>query len=482
MTSSEDERYSPFQEEHRLVFQDWTNLPGRDPVGTRPGRSWHSHCQAGSSPRSSPHRHRRSYSAQQLASRQHRSPQGERRSPWDQWPRHHQSQGAGRQATKHQSWSDVRQPRWDGPRDVSRNPSGSRRVSPMDSEGAAARRGLSERQCQHTSASPREVGPTAAAEDENQVEVLRLSHRELTQMIRESTSAAGATSVLPGGYQNLKVQIPGSREGRPIPVVVSIPRPSFPRSLEPTATVSAPPRPACEPAATVSAPQPLAREPAATVFVPPQASQGPEASAAQKRVASSRNKECSLCQKQVPNFPRHVETYHLPWYFVPDLACWKCQQTACNLSSLLERHVSCGFQGHFDDQQYLHWLESMRAFLDQLTQMCGYQTSTDLLLWCLNARFFPQDVGVILSPTRECLLRGLDKSLGGTLRLLPFSPLNVLRPSLIGTPCTACCSVWPNHSARTSESVAWRSVPYPLQMFLSWRWMDIVMWTLWPAS
>ena len=413
MTSSEDERYSRFREERRVVFQDRTNLPGRDPVRTRPGRSSHSHRRAGSSPRRSPQRHRRSHSAQQPASRRHRSPQCERRSRRDQRPRHHQLQGAGRQATKHRSRSDVGQPRRDGPRDVSRNPSGSRRVSPVDSEGTAVRRGPGQRQRQQTRASPREVGPTAAAEDENQVEVLRLSHRELTQMIRESTSTASATSVLPGGYPNLKVQIPGSREGRPIPVMVSIPCPSFPRSREPKTTVSAPPRPACEPAATVSAPQPLAREPAATVSVPPQASQEPEASAAQKPVAPSRNKECSLCQKQVPNLRRHVETYHLPWYFVPELACWKCQQTAYNLSSHLERHVGCGFQGHFNDQRYLHWLESMKAFLDQLTRICGYQTSTDLLLWCPNARFFLQDVDVILSPTRECLLRGLDKSLGG---------------------------------------------------------------------
>ena len=171
-------------------------------------------------------------------------------------------------------------------------------------------------------------------------------------------------------------------------------------------------RPACEPAATVSAPQPVAREPVATVSVSPQASQGPEASAAQKPVAPSRNKECLLCQKQVPNLHPHVETYHLPWYFVLEPACWKCQQTAYNLSSLLERHVGCGFQGHFNDQRYLHWPESMKAFLDQLARICGYQKSTDLLLWCRNARIFPQDV-VILSPTRECLLRGLDKSLGG---------------------------------------------------------------------
>ena len=192
---------------------------------------------------------------------------------------------------------------------------------------------------------------------------------------------------------------------------------------EPTATVSAPSRPACEPAATVSA-QPLAREPVATVSVPPQASQGPEASAAQKPVAPSRNKECLLCQKQVPNLHPHVETYHLPWYFVLELACWKCQQTAYNLSSLLERHVGCRFQGHFNDQRYLHWPESMKAFLDQLARICGYQKSTDLLLWCRNARFFPQDVGVILSPTRECLLRGLDKSLGGNAEAITIQPPN----------------------------------------------------------
>ena len=156
MTSSEDERYSRFQEERRVVFQDRTNLPGLDPVGTRPGRSLHSHRRAGSSPRRSPHRYRRSHSAQQPASRRHRSPQRERRSRWDQRPRHHQSQGAGHQARKHRSRSDVGQPRRDGPRDVSRNPSGSRWVSPVDSEGAAARRGPGERQRQHTSASSRE--------------------------------------------------------------------------------------------------------------------------------------------------------------------------------------------------------------------------------------------------------------------------------------------------------------------------------------
>ena len=391
------------------MFPDRVNLPSRDPVGPGHGRSSCPHRWTVSSPRCSPCRHH-SWSTRLSESSRERNPQHGRRNRWDQHTRHDQSYSAGHRVSQHQSPSEVRQPRRDGLKYASRNPSGSRRVFHIDPEGVAARRGNpGERQRQHTNAPPTQVGLTAAvgraAEDqENRVEVLRISHRELTQMAQkasQNTNMVGATPVLPRGYHNFRVQVPGSGERRPIPVVVSIPRParepvatvSAPQhpAWEPVATVSAPQHPAREPVAKVSAPQHPAREPVATVSAPQHPAWEPvasvsapplpspelEASAAQK---PSKTTKCSLCGKQVPNLRRHVQSYHLPWYFIPELTCCKCQQSAYNLTSLLERHVSCGYQGHVDDQRYLCWLESMKAFLDQLTRMCGYQKSTDLLL------------------------------------------------------------------------------------------------------
>ena len=141
MTSSEDERYSCFWEEHHIAFRDEANLPGRDPVGTRHGRSSYPHHWAVSSPRHIPHCRHHSQSAHPSESHRERNPQHGRRSRWDQHTRHHQLYSAGHRASQHQSQSEVWQPCKDGPKDVSRNPSGSRRVSHTDLEGVAARRG-----------------------------------------------------------------------------------------------------------------------------------------------------------------------------------------------------------------------------------------------------------------------------------------------------------------------------------------------------
>ena len=141
MTSSEDEHYSHFWEEHHIVFRDWANPPGRDPVGTRHGRSSCPHRRAVSRPRHSPHCRHHSQSPHPSEFHWERNPQYGRRSRWDQHTHHHQPYSAGHRTSQHQSQSEVGQPCKDGPKDVSRNLSGSRRVSHTDPEGVAVRRG-----------------------------------------------------------------------------------------------------------------------------------------------------------------------------------------------------------------------------------------------------------------------------------------------------------------------------------------------------
>ena len=71
---------------------------------------------------------------------------------------------------------------------------------------------------------------------------------------------------------------------------------------------------------------------------------------------------------------------------------------------------------------------------------------------------------------------------GGTLRLLPFSPLTVLRPSSTGIACTVYCRVCLICKDSTSALVPRGAAPYLLQTFPSWRLTDTVTWTLWPIS
>ena len=71
---------------------------------------------------------------------------------------------------------------------------------------------------------------------------------------------------------------------------------------------------------------------------------------------------------------------------------------------------------------------------------------------------------------------------GGTLRLLPFSPLTVLRPSSTGIACTVYCRVCSIRKDSTSALVPRGAAPYLLQTFPSWRLTDTVTWTLWPIS
>ena len=72
---------------------------------------------------------------------------------------------------------------------------------------------------------------------------------------------------------------------------------------------------------------------------------------------------CRLCNVAVTSLRRNALRVHLPWYFYPEIACWKCKRACACASELRCRHLSRHPEGMFNNPAQLgEWL----------TTLCGY--------------------------------------------------------------------------------------------------------------
>ena len=130
----------------------------------------------------------------------------------------------------------------------------------------------------------------------------------------------------------------------------------------------------------------------------------PASTGSGKKTAS---RECPLCKARVLVLKRHVELEHLPWYFTPELACWKCQVGVENSCSLLDRHAGCRDEV-FTEKRFLQWLQTMGLLLEELGKILGFSSGDGLFQFCVRQGLYPQEKGVQLSPTREVYLLWLE--------------------------------------------------------------------------
>ena len=92
---------------------------------------------------------------------------------------------------------------------------------------------------------------------------------------------------------------------------------------------------------------------------------------------------CRHCNVAVMSLRRHALRVHLPWYFYPEIACWKCKRACVYASELRCRHLSRHPERMFNNPAQLgEWL----------TTLCGYvklQASLLRATWKISWPTFP---------------------------------------------------------------------------------------------
>ena len=133
------------------------------------------------------------------------------------------------------------------------------------------------------------------------------------------------------------------------------------------------------------------------------------------------SQSCTICKTSVTNLWRHVQAAHLPWYFVPELACWTCERH-CISSHELQRFDQGS--GVFTEQRLPAWMHTMYQLLITMEQVSKISSSEELLHYCKTNSFYPTDPGVTLSPTRETLLEWQERYAGRLQTEVTINPLN----------------------------------------------------------
>ena len=92
----------------------------------------------------------------------------------------------------------------------------------------------------------------------------------------------------------------------------------------------------------------------------------------------TRQRPCFLCEPSTrfSNPGRHTLTTHLPWYFAPHTACWKCGmqegQEKFLLKHVEDRHSSCVDLAQFSEEVHgRKWVELMTGFFFDLAAILG---------------------------------------------------------------------------------------------------------------
>ena len=132
------------------------------------------------------------------------------------------------------------------------------------------------------------------------------------------------------------------------------------------------------------------------------------------------SQSCTICKTSVTNLRRHVQAAHLPWYFVPELACWACERHCISSRQLQRFHQGCCVF----TERLSAWMHTMQDLLITLQQVTMTSSLEDLLHHCKTNNFYPTDPGVTLSPTQETLLEWQERYAGRSETEVTINPLS----------------------------------------------------------
>lgn len=101
--------------------------------------------------------------------------------------------------------------------------------------------------------------------------------------------------------------------------------------------------------------------------------------------------ECFVCRKVIrTKVQRHVLKQHLPWFWAPHTACWKCDIQEAQPGSLAQRHTMIhGTDGCVFDEEHMHmWCKLMLGSFHQLQLWLESETLDDLVTYILDRELY----------------------------------------------------------------------------------------------
>lgn len=130
---------------------------------------------------------------------------------------------------------------------------------------------------------------------------------------------------------------------------------------------------------------------------------------------------CGVCRELRKCLSRHLHWCHLPWFWVPEKACWHCCSAASSQAHLQSQHwdVHPG-QGKFGSHELGIWFHSIVAVLEVFAAHFGIHWTW--LGALVRERGWLEDMEASVSIVREVLGEQLEQYWSGTVDFTTSAP------------------------------------------------------------
>ena len=101
---------------------------------------------------------------------------------------------------------------------------------------------------------------------------------------------------------------------------------------------------------------------------------------------------CPVCQCRIRErrLHKHIEALHLPWWLVPDHACWRCRVQEASVSRLYARHGST-CSPTMSEADAGTWAQLCNGLIRLIRNDLGCQSDAGLLTFITKRRYYPTD-------------------------------------------------------------------------------------------
>ena len=146
----------------------------------------------------------------------------------------------------------------------------------------------------------------------------------------------------------------------------------------------------------------------------------PERAAEKSDATESELALCGVCREPRKCLWKHVQAIHLPWFWAPEKACWKCQIFCSSQAHLQAKHWDVHEeQGRFGTHQLSTWFLTITQVLEEISEHFGvpWQKLGELA----QQRGWLDDLEPAQSVVRQVLWGQLVRYWGGTVECVATS-------------------------------------------------------------
>lgn len=140
---------------------------------------------------------------------------------------------------------------------------------------------------------------------------------------------------------------------------------------------------------------------------------------------------CPICRDRVSvRVKRHLEANHLPWWIIPERACWQCKRWESSLSNLKKRHSKSCPPAAMTESNATTWVHLSNGLLQVLRENFDCESNAQLLDLVVTRKYYPRDRSPFhLSLEQRLLFRVWEQRNGVTVS--PLEEMTVQPPSVV---------------------------------------------------